>query len=49
MVYTRQDNPTEFWFYVFFFVIGGLAMCAWAIYFAFHFPILHLSHAIIAA
>src|SRR6059058_2273223 len=43
MVYTREANPAEFWFYVLFFIVGGLAIGAWAIYFAFHYPIYHLS------
>lgn len=43
-LYTRQGNPAKYWFWIFLFGIDGLALCAWAIYFALHLPIFHLSH-----
>lgn len=44
LIYTRDNNPREFWFYTILFGIDGLAFCAWAIYFATHYPIFHITH-----
>ena len=49
MFYSRENNPIEYWFYVFFGIVGGVCMCAVALYIAFHFPIFRFSHDIITA